>query len=149
MDTSLPMFAGRRISPAQGRGRSSTLPTLSTRSRIPSPFITAGSKPTTQPPIMQQQQFEAASAQEEEDEELQINSSPNRRPNLNAYGVPSRHSRGNSYSLAARYNVPSNLNDKIRVCVRKRPLSKKELARNEKDIATINSQRTLLINEPK
>ncbi|PKC74007.1 hypothetical protein RhiirA1_409839 [Rhizophagus irregularis] len=26
---------------------------------------------------------------------------------------------------------------KIRVCVRKRPLSKKELSRNEKDIATI------------
>jgi kinesin family protein 2/24 len=95
------------------------------------------------------QQFEAASAQEEEEEELQLNS-PNRRPNLNAYGVPSRHpSRGNSYSLPAKHNVPSNLNDKIRVCVRKRPLSKKEIARNEKDIANINSQRTLQINEPK
>ncbi|KAF0552013.1 kinesin-domain-containing protein [Gigaspora margarita] len=29
------------------------------------------------------------------------------------------------------------------------PLSKKELTRNEKDIATISSQRTVLINEPK
>src|SRR4051794_41151727 len=106
MDTSLPMFAGRRISPAQGRGRASTLPTLSTRSRIPSPFI-GGSKQNPQPLLMQQQQIEAASAQEEEEEELQINSSPNRRPNLNAYGVPSRHpSRGNSYSLPARHNVP-------------------------------------------
>ncbi|GES85470.1 kinesin-domain-containing protein [Rhizophagus clarus] len=105
------------------------------------------SKPNPQPPILQQQQFETTLAQEEEEEELQVNSSP-RRP-LNAYGVPSRHpSRGNSYSQP-RHNVPSNLNDKIRVCVRKRPLSKKELARNEKDIATINSQRTLLINEPK
>ncbi|GBC09026.1 hypothetical protein RclHR1_08560002 [Rhizophagus clarus] len=140
------MFAGRRISPAQGRGRASTLPTLTTRSRIPSPFI-GSSKPNPQPPILQQQQFETTLAQEEEEEELQVNSSP-RRP-LNAYGVPSRHpSRGNSYSQP-RHNVPSNLNDKIRVCVRKRPLSKKELARNEKDIATINSQRTLLINEPK
>ncbi|RIA86789.1 P-loop containing nucleoside triphosphate hydrolase protein [Glomus cerebriforme] len=148
MDTSLPMFAGRRVSPAQGRGRASTLPTLTTRSRIPSPFIGGGGKLNPQPPILQQQQFEAASAQEEE-EELQINASPNNRRPLNAYGVPSRHpSRGNSYSLP-RHNVPSNLNDKIRVCVRKRPLSKKELARNEKDIATINSQRTLQINEPK
>ncbi|CAG8587471.1 10612_t:CDS:10 [Funneliformis mosseae] len=150
MDTSLPTF-GRRVSPAQGRGRASTLPTLSTRSRIPSPFIGGGGgggKPNLQPAIMQQQQFEAATAQEEEEEELQINPSPNRR-NLNAYGVPSRHSsRGNSYSLPARHNVPSNLNDKIRVCVRKRPLSKKELARNEKDIAIINGQRTVHINEP-
>ncbi|CAI2163866.1 11057_t:CDS:10 [Funneliformis geosporum] len=150
MDTSLPTF-GRRISPAQGRGRASTLPTLSTRSRIPSPFIGGGGgKPNLQPALMQQQQFEAATAQEEEEEELQINPSPNRRNNLNAYGVPSRHSsRGNSYSLPARQNVPSNLNDKIRVCVRKRPLSKKELARNEKDIAIINGQRTVHINEPK
>ncbi|CAG8763622.1 164_t:CDS:2 [Gigaspora margarita] len=30
-----------------------------------------------------------------------------------------------------------------------RPLSKKELTRNEKDIATISGQRTVLINEPK
>lgn len=143
MDSSLQMFAGRRISPAQGRGRASTLPTLTTRSRIPSPFI-GTSKPNPQPTILQQQQFETTLAQEEEEEELQVNTSP-RRP-LNAYGVPSRHpSRGNSYSQPR----PSNLNDKIRVCVRKRPLSKKELARNEKDIANINSQRSLQINEPK
>ncbi|CAG8786047.1 1023_t:CDS:2, partial [Racocetra persica] len=91
----------------------------SQRSRIPSPFVNP-------------------------------NSSPNRRPNLDAYGVPSRHSsRNNSYSQPAKQNVPSNLNDKIRVCVRKRPLSKKELTRNEKDIATVSGQRTVLINEPK
>ncbi|CAB4428042.1 unnamed protein product [Rhizophagus irregularis] len=141
------MFAGRRISPAQGRGRASTLPTLTTRSRIPSPFIGTSSKPNPQPTALQQQQFETTLAQEEEEEDIQINTSPRR--SLNAYGVPSRHpSRGNSYSLP-RHVAPSNLNDKIRVCVRKRPLSKKELARNEKDIANINSQRTLQINEPK
>ncbi|CAG8547653.1 18780_t:CDS:10 [Acaulospora morrowiae] len=78
MDASL---AGRRISPSHGRGRASTLPTLSARSRIPSPFV--GARP------------------------------------------------------------------QIRVCVRKRPLSKKELLRNEKDIATVNGPRTILINEPK
>ncbi|CAB4495726.1 unnamed protein product [Rhizophagus irregularis] len=147
MDSSLQMFAGRRISPAQGRGRASTLPTLTTRSRIPSPFIGTSSKPNPQPMALLQQQFETTLAQEEEEEDIQINTSPRR--SLNAYGVPSRHpSRGNSYSLP-RHVAPSNLNDKIRVCVRKRPLSKKELARNEKDIANINSQRTLQINEPK
>ncbi|SRR6266498_4434184 len=147
MDTSLPMFAGRRVSPAQGRGRASTLPTLSTRSRIPSPFIGGGGGKLNSQPAIMQQQIETSSAQEEEEEEL-INSSPNRR--LNAYGVPSKHpSRGGSYSLPARHNVPSNLNDKIRVCVRKRPLSKKELTKNEKDIAVINGQRTVHINEPK
>ncbi|RIB02092.1 P-loop containing nucleoside triphosphate hydrolase protein [Gigaspora rosea] len=128
MDPSLPSLASRRLSPSQ------------VRSRIPSPFTVA--KPN-------QQQIGQQSPEEEE-EELQPNSSPNRRPTLNAYGVPSRHpSRANSYSLPAKQNVPSNLNDKIRVCVRKRPLSKKELTRNEKDIATVNGQRTVLINEPK
>ncbi|RHZ67230.1 hypothetical protein Glove_302g30 [Diversispora epigaea] len=128
---------GRRITPSQGRVRAS----VPIRSRIPSPYI--GGKTITQPSVMQQQQM----PDEEEEEEPIQNSSPNRR--LNAYGLPSRHpSRGNSYSRPS-INTPSNLTDKIRVCVRKRPLNKKEVARNEKDIATINSQRTVLINEPK
>ncbi|CAG8786720.1 15870_t:CDS:2 [Cetraspora pellucida] len=129
MDPSLPTVTSRRLSPSQGRGQ--------VNSRIPSPFTKVKS-------IAQQ------SPEEEEEEENQPNSSPNRRSNLNAYGVPSRHpSRNNSYSQPAKQNVPSNLNDKIRVCVRKRPLSKKELTRNEKDIASVSGQRTVLINEPK
>ncbi|CAG8511329.1 4180_t:CDS:10 [Diversispora eburnea] len=135
MENTLPLSTGKRISSSQGRVRAN----IPIRSRIPSPFV--GGKNTTPPSVMQQQ----LPPEEDEEEELIQNSSPNRR--LNAYGLPSRHpSRGNSYS---RSYAPSNLNDKIRVCVRKRPLNKKEVARNEKDIATINSQRTVLINEPK
>ncbi|KAI8646623.1 P-loop containing nucleoside triphosphate hydrolase protein [Parasitella parasitica] len=44
---------------------------------------------------------------------------------------------------------PSDLNQKIRVCVRKRPLSKKELDKGDKDVAPMNGNRSLQINEPK
>ncbi|CAO3631157.1 unnamed protein product [Cunninghamella blakesleeana] len=44
---------------------------------------------------------------------------------------------------------PSDLNQKIRVCVRKRPLNKKEIEKGEKDISPLISSRTLNINEPK
>lgn len=43
----------------------------------------------------------------------------------------------------------SDLNQKIRVCVRKRPLNKKELERCEKDIAPTAGVRSININEPK
>lgn len=43
----------------------------------------------------------------------------------------------------------SDLNQKIRVCVRKRPLNKKELERAEKDIAPTSGVRSINVNEPK
>lgn len=43
----------------------------------------------------------------------------------------------------------SDLNQKIRVCVRKRPLNKKELERSEKDIAPTAGVRSINVNEPK
>ncbi|KAI7853209.1 P-loop containing nucleoside triphosphate hydrolase protein [Circinella umbellata] len=43
----------------------------------------------------------------------------------------------------------SDLNQKIRVCVRKRPLNKKELDRGEKDISPTAGIRSININEPK
>jgi hypothetical protein len=43
----------------------------------------------------------------------------------------------------------SDLNQKIRVCVRKRPLNKKELERAEKDIAPTTGVRSINVNEPK
>lgn len=43
----------------------------------------------------------------------------------------------------------SDLNQKIRVCVRKRPLNKKELERAEKDIAPTAGVRSINVNEPK
>jgi len=137
---------GRRFSPSSiGRGRT----TLATRTRIPSPFINA-SRSQQQAQLSQHQQLLEAqlAAEEEEDESVQIKAG--QAPRLNAYGVPSRHpSRSNSYSVPKYANAPSNLNDKIRVCVRKRPLNKKELARNEKDIAIISGGRTLQVYEPK
>ncbi|KAJ2786513.1 hypothetical protein H4R21_007182, partial [Coemansia helicoidea] len=45
--------------------------------------------------------------------------------------------------------TPSNLNDKIRVCVRKRPLSGKEKAKGDKDIVQPTGSRSLAVLEPK
>ncbi|RKO89966.1 P-loop containing nucleoside triphosphate hydrolase protein, partial [Blyttiomyces helicus] len=66
---------------------------------------------------------------------------------LNAYGVPIA-SVGPPVARAAASMKPTDLNDRIRVCVRKRPLNKKEVARKEVDIATVQG-RTLWMNEPK
>lgn len=44
---------------------------------------------------------------------------------------------------------PSDLDQKIRVCVRKRPLNKKEIERGEKDIGRAIGSRSIQINEPK
>eukprot|EP01133_Synstelium_polycarpum_P000160 gene160-187_t len=38
---------------------------------------------------------------------------------------------------------------RIRVCVRKRPLNKKELAKNEKDILEVTTKKDVLVHEPK
>ncbi|KAI8987301.1 P-loop containing nucleoside triphosphate hydrolase protein [Mycotypha africana] len=43
----------------------------------------------------------------------------------------------------------SDLNQKIRVCVRKRPLNKKEVDKGEKDIAPTAGVRSINVNEPK
>jgi hypothetical protein len=63
---------------------------------------------------------------------------------LNAYGVPS-----NLASQKTASKVTLDLADRIRVCVRKRPLSKKEIKNNQVDIANVNGRRNLTINEPK
>jgi hypothetical protein len=70
----------------------------------------------------------------------------NAQPLLNAYGLPissgnATLSRGNKSSV--------DLTDKIRVCVRKRPLNKNELRRGESDITELAGKRTLVINEQK
>lgn len=53
-------------------------------------------------------------------------------------------SPGSSYAPSM-----SDLNQKIRVCVRKRPLNKKELERGEKDISPTCGVRSINVNEPK
>ncbi|KAJ3089320.1 Kinesin-like protein kif24 [Quaeritorhiza haematococci] len=73
--------------------------------------------------------------------------SPGKRPLLNAYGIPTTKSESSSKTLERR--TPADINDRIRVCVRKRPLNKKELKRNEADIAVVNARRCISIHEPK
>ncbi|KAI9100466.1 P-loop containing nucleoside triphosphate hydrolase protein [Phlyctochytrium arcticum] len=64
---------------------------------------------------------------------------------LNAYGIPVT----SGATLGKSFVSMTNLTDRIRVCVRKRPLNKKELKKNEADIAAVNGRRTIAINEPK
>ncbi|CAO3628581.1 unnamed protein product [Mucor hiemalis] len=84
-------------------------------------------------------------------------------PLLDPYGVPIQNrTRYNSkpvipppFSTTPAVPSPlqligqSDLNQKIRVCVRKRPLNKKELERAEKDIAPTCGVRSINVNEPK
>jgi hypothetical protein len=63
--------------------------------------------------------------------------------NLNAYGIPS-----NNASIQKTKSA-GDLADRIRVCVRKRPLSKKELKRGETDNTKVNGRRSIAIMEPK
>ncbi|KAI7863669.1 P-loop containing nucleoside triphosphate hydrolase protein [Spinellus fusiger] len=76
-------------------------------------------------------------------------------PLLDVYGVPisggikARASMGALKSNHAHIMPPSDLNQKIRVCVRKRPMSKKEIEKSEKDIAPSLGTRSIQINEPK
>lgn len=77
-------------------------------------------------------------------------------PLLDAYGVPLSPAKQRSAAAGSQptptvfHNLPpSDLNQKIRVCVRKRPLSRKELEKADKDVAPMNGTRSLQINEPK
>ncbi|KAI8619613.1 P-loop containing nucleoside triphosphate hydrolase protein [Chytriomyces sp. MP71] len=79
--------------------------------------------------------------------------SPNRNPKgaqplLNAYGVPTAIAAAQR-STAGQGSSNSSLSDRIRVCVRKRPLNKKELKLNQTDVCTALDRRTLVVNEPK
>jgi hypothetical protein len=71
-----------------------------------------------------------------------LSSPKSNRSNLNVYGVP------NSASSQIKPKVTGDLSDRIRVCVRKRPLSKKELRKGETDITPVNSRRSLTMLEP-
>ncbi|KAG1451958.1 hypothetical protein G6F56_007946 [Rhizopus delemar] len=71
-------------------------------------------------------------------------------PLLDAYGVPMSPAKAARSSTQTNLNLPpSDLNQKIRVCVKKRPLNKKELDKAEKDVAPTLGTRSLQINEPK
>jgi len=64
---------------------------------------------------------------------------------LNAYGIPIQQTRSNSLSIVMK----AESTERIRVCVRKRPISSKEKKRNETDIVSIVGRKTCVINEPR
>ncbi|KAJ3234405.1 Kinesin-like protein kif24 [Chytriomyces hyalinus] len=72
-------------------------------------------------------------------------------PLLNAYGVPTSIAAPQRVGAGGLGGASSraDLSDRIRVCVRKRPLNKKELRTSQTDVATVSDRRTLVVNEPK
>lgn len=116
------------------------IPSISTS--VSSPRISSGvckspftAKRQQLPVFIRKQQQEV---EEEEDEREIIKNNGFH----NAYGVP-------TMKQSKKVVAQSDLNQKIRVCVRKRPLSKKELEKCEKDITPAASVRTVHVNEPK
>lgn len=97
--------------------------------------------------------FQAESSSDEEDNKKTMAA-----PILDTYGIPTSHSRATqsksnnsflkSQALAAGSGL-SDLNQRIRVCVRKRPLSRRELAAGEKDITPVSGSRSINVNAPK
>jgi kinesin family protein 2/24 len=66
---------------------------------------------------------------------------------LNAYGMAASVM---SIQSVSRVGTTGGANsDRIRVCVRKRPLNKKEVARKETDVAVVSGRRTIQFHEPK
>lgn len=105
--------------------------------RISSPCRSPFTSKRNQLPVFirkQQQQDE----EEDDDDEREIV----KNNNTNPYGLPINNNRHLTQKK-------SDLNQKIRVCVRKRPLAKKEVEKCEKDITPVQGVRTVNVNEPK
>ncbi|CAO3632025.1 unnamed protein product [Cunninghamella echinulata] len=128
--------------------------------------------------LLQQRTSDEDDMDDEDDEDMpEIRRGSN--PLVNAYGIPiqnsklrSPYSQKSSFTTTTSSNFGNNnnsgtnnmnsnnnnsntnigqsdLNQKIRVCVRKRPLNKKEVERGEKDISPTSGIRSININEPK
>ncbi|KAL7750447.1 hypothetical protein RI367_004221 [Sorochytrium milnesiophthora] len=70
-------------------------------------------------------------------------------PSVASASSANANSGATQAASAARGRTSGDLSDRIRVCVRKRPLNKKEVKRNESDVAIISGRKTLTIHEPK
>ncbi|TPX44507.1 hypothetical protein SeLEV6574_g04463 [Synchytrium endobioticum] len=101
--------------------------------------------------------MEAAAKARKASRRQSLGSSPPKKPAqplLNAYGIPVASTVSNasnsswSRTGAARSSV-SDLDARIRVCVRKRPLSRKEKANGQVDVAPVTGRRSIGIHEPK
>lgn len=100
------------------------------------------------PDFMSDRGEEAVEESDEDDEEkCEIRRGSN--PLLDPYGVPIKSRYQQKSSPLVVSSQPSDLNQKIRVCVRKRPLNKKEIERGEKDIAPTCGMRSINVHEPK
>lgn len=72
--------------------------------------------------------------------------------NINVPGDPSGGlgSPGSSpLKRSLKMRMSKEFNQKIRVCVRKRPLSKKEISKSEKDIVIVGGRQECVVHEPK
>eukprot|EP01132_Coremiostelium_polycephalum_P006190 gene6190-7707_t len=104
------------------------------------------SPPPLQPSIhQQQQQQQYQSFQQQQQQQLPTTTIIQQTPNL----------LNNNTSPTSTPIHPEIILDKneygqrIRVCVRKRPLNKKELSKNERDIIEVANMKELIVNEPK
>ncbi|KAI8377733.1 P-loop containing nucleoside triphosphate hydrolase protein [Radiomyces spectabilis] len=151
--------------PPPTRSRSRTLPDQSQRPE----FLKSGKSPAAVPEHI----LTADQDDESSDEESRCEIRRSSGPLLNPYGIPIQNKlrstgynqqRSNSLAMpafltggtspVANANSPvtagqSDLNQKIRVVVRKRPLNKKELEKGEKDISSTVGIRSINVNEPK
>lgn len=120
------------------------LPSISTSVSSPRISSSGCKSPFTakrqQLPVFIRKQQQQQEVEEEDDREIIKNNGFH-----NTYGVPTN----NPIKQSKKAVTQSDLNQKIRVCVRKRPLSKKEVEKCEKDITPAASVRTVHVNEPK
>ncbi|KAL0097047.1 P-loop containing nucleoside triphosphate hydrolase protein, partial [Phycomyces blakesleeanus] len=132
----------------QTRSRSRTLPDQASRPE----FIKAKANPAA-PDHLYSNHMQEEEDDENSDEENKCEIRRGSGPLLDPYGIPVHRRMQARSQLNSSNNTnfvisQSDLNQKIRVCVRKRPLNKKELERSEKDIAPTAGARSININEP-
>ncbi|KAG0359864.1 Kinesin-like protein kif24, partial [Gamsiella multidivaricata] len=92
------------------------------------------------------QTIKAQEASEDEEDPIPVQEAKQR--GLDGYCVSSGIERKGTLGRGSHAYTVNDMTAKIRVCVRKRPLSSKEINKAEKDIATV-SGRQLAVDEPK
>ncbi|KAI7872520.1 P-loop containing nucleoside triphosphate hydrolase protein [Spinellus fusiger] len=122
------------------RTRSHTLPDQACRPELKKTNITA--------PDLYSNQMQEEDNEEDDEDESRCEIRRGSGPLLDPYGIPIHRRAPAKASQSQFTSLQSDLNQKIRVCVRKRPLNKKELERSEKDIAPCAGARSINVNEP-
>jgi kinesin family protein 2/24 len=68
---------------------------------------------------------------------------------LDAYGIPIETTSSTNTLAKKKKTSMSTVPDRIRVCVRKRPLNQKEQKKGENDIVLVMNRRNLSVHETK